>query len=455
MATNILQKIEAYATDEAFPLLQLSLDILDLVDTKYEDWKSAQKVNTRGDSVALQLPSRFVSDDTLAIGSPDAAGQNYNERRTALAVNKASHQFFSLKNEDLATYDFEGDGSLSVNTEGVIAEIATQVNSDVTEVIANAGYRTLGKGIFDSTLTELPETTNLSYQQTVNNVRQFYNFGGNTAAHIVLPSIAVSEIAGTGLQQFVPDRNDDISRDWSLGTLQGVNKKVQFYSSDLLPTHDAGTAADVSNTGYDIKAINNTETYMLPGTNTSVDASKLTLTVPTGLEIVVNDMLQIENPTGQPDIRFLQFIGHKQSYSRPQARVVVGGTSAANTVEITVIPRLQRTTPATVIDPNDNLTRAIKTTPAADRDLAIFAKSHIRGFALLKNYAKFASPRLPATTPYPSKTVNAQNGGVSMRVYHGYIPQAGVVGMDHAIIYGSLGVPEGIAVIPFSKKLLG
>lgn len=446
---NLLRRVDGYVTGEAFQQLMLDLNILDIVDTQYE------RAGSRGATYALiQLPSLAVTTNQFGIGINPTA-RNYVERTTALVTNTAIHTDFAVSDTQMATFDLKGGGSWNVNAKAHVAELVTKINADVTQGISLGGDRWLG----DPTLgtigsNALPITYNASLTSLRKNIDRFLNYGGYGRLHCVLPSIVMSTIAATGYQQFTGGVNDySKRRGWSLPGLEINNgfKNVKFYSSDQLSTvFEAGTVAQNQTLGYNIVSVVDS-TSVIPGTSTSVPTSLVTISgVANGETVIVGDLFDITKQPGTTSapLKLLQRYGHQASYSNPQARVITGGTVAGGQVTFEVSPALKFSTP---VAPEDNLTRAIITTPASE-DQVRFVKPHLAGFVMMEGYAKFAAPALPTTEPYYNKVV--EKNGVSMRTWYGYDTNRGNTIMAHDVLYGFLPVSEGIARIPFSPTLL-
>jgi len=451
MAATILQKIEGYLTGEGFPQLDLQLEILDCVDTKYENWENL--AGTRGSSVAFQLPSRYITTNAFGMNPTGAPllSQNYSERRTAMTVATQVHTDHVLSAVELATFDLE-KGSMAVNAAEMVSTVATDVNRAVTNGLSLSTNRFLGPaGVLTTDNASIPKLTNTSYTEMVENCQLFRNYGVGSLVHCIIPTIVMTHLSASGMQQFTPTRNDKIqNRGWQIPVLNGPSR-IKFYQSDFLSTpFEPGTFVNDQVAPTNIVAIDNTQTFQLPGTETFEDITILTLDAPVaGLTINAGAMLDIVPQTvGGEAIKLLQYKGLGSSYFNAQARVVENSSSAGGNLVIKIAPRLEATIPPT---PATTVSRPI-TVVGGGEDRVRFVKRHLAGFMLVDKYAKFAAPRLASTFPFPSSTQS--QGGVSMQVSQGHDPSTKVNFLAMDMLYGFLGVGEGAARIPFSPALV-
>ena len=454
MATNVLQKIEGYMAGTAFPQLMLDLNILNIADTKYDNWKIAQNLGVRGGSVSFSLPVPFVVQKTLGI--PNSAPQNYLERRTALSITNEVSVPISISDFDLATYGPDMGGGLAQNMSGAVTSIATSVCADVTQTTAVTSNRFLGNSesmtLGPGANGEIHTNFNASFGEIVKAYRQFRNYGSAPQVDCVLPSIVTASIADTGFQQFANKRNNKMGTNWQIEGLGDSFGNINFYSSDLLEVVDTGTAAKAQAAPYVIQSVDNTAEYPLPGTATVEKASIITIAVPAdGLTVIPGDKMDIiPFSSTEPAIKLTQAYVKKPSYTNPQARVVEAATSASNLLTLKVVPRLQISTPA---DALDNISRPIRTyaTNPGTADGVRLLKPRLPGFMLNAGYLKFAAPALENTFPF--KSTRKSMSGVGMRMYQGHEVTQASKFWAHDMIYGFLPVAEGIAEIPFSPKM--
>jgi hypothetical protein len=113
-----------------------------------------------------------------------------------------------------------------------------------------------------------------SYQQLAQAWANFTAFGA--ATHMkrgVIPVDLVPAIVGTGLNQFAPDRNNDIAKAWELGSYAGLD--VKWGVSNLLPIHISGFVQNAA-------APNNVWTVVSVNDPTGVNVTSIVATEPTG-----------------------------------------------------------------------------------------------------------------------------------------------------------------------------
>ena len=67
----------------------------------------------------------------------------------------------------------------------------------------------------------------------------FKNYGAVAEGmKIYLPDTVVPAVVGNGLNQFVPNRNDETAMSWEIGDFG--TPRVEYYQSNLMPIHVSG-----------------------------------------------------------------------------------------------------------------------------------------------------------------------------------------------------------------------
>ena len=150
-----------------------------------------------------------------------------------------------------------------------------------------------------------------SYQQLAQAVMLFKNYGSVAEGiKIYLPDTVIPSIVGNGLNQFAPDRNNEIAMSWEVGAFG--TPRVMYYQSNLMPIHVSG------NTGV------NAQTLTVVSTNdpTGQNVTQITVSGATASDasaVFAGDMFQFKDGvSGKPNMRYLTFIGHNQSANTVQ-----------------------------------------------------------------------------------------------------------------------------------------
>ena len=219
----------------------------------------------------------------------------------------------------------------------------------------------------------------------------------------ILPTTVISEIVNTAMNQFAPTRNDKYAQSWMLGNFGGV----EYYKSNLLPIHEAGSVGNAGNPG---------DTLTLVSTNdpSGNNITQLTLSGASASDVnaIKNGDLAvfIDDVAGQPNLRYRTFTVHKVSSQPVQPRMT--GDAASNVsgnVTVNIFPTLQSTPGA-----NQNLSTSLR----AGMKLK-FLPSHRAGGLMSGNPLYLAMPKLPDQMPFPSVSTSDPETGASIRHYWG------------------------------------
>jgi hypothetical protein len=250
----------------------------------------------------------------------------------------------------------------------------------------------------------------------------FRNYGAakdNTKFY--LSDIAQSAIVNTGLNQFVPRRNDEAAMSWDVGNFD----RAEFYVSNLLPVHTAGTIGEDGTVLTVVSVVKNADDAVIQivfsGAGTDADAIK------------EFDKGQFnDGVSGQPNLRYLTFIGHEVSSNPVQFKVTANAASSGGNVTVDVYPPLKASAGA-----NRNLNFAI----AAGMQVT-FLPSRRSGVITAGNPLFLGMPMLPEEVPFPTGNEVDPDTGVSLRMYYGSLFGQNQRGMVHDAIWGKKLVAE-------------
>jgi hypothetical protein len=431
---NILQQVQTYQRS-GLALLQNLCCHVSTFNTKFKDFDQIQA--NLGSTVTFDLPPRFSTTASLV-----AAFQPAVQRVQTLACDQANNTSFSVTSQQRIFNLEKGEEDyMRVFGKSAIAELAAQVEgnialnwaSGVTSQLTNTvntfsgPYRFFGNGT----------TALTSYQQLAQAIMFFKNYGSVAEGiKVYLPDTVIPAIVGSGLNQFVPHRNDEIAQSWEVGDFG--TPLVSYYQSNLMPLHVSG------NTGV------NQLTLTVVSTNdpTGQNVTQITFSGAAATDanaVFSGDLFQFQDGvTGQTNARYLTFIGHFPSANPVQFRATANAASnAGGLVTINITPALNW---AGGEFQNVN-------TPIVAGMQVLGLPSHRCGGILGGEAAYLAMPQLPEQDPYATATEYDDDTGVSLRLTYGSLFGQNQTGMIYDETHGSVIVPEYSMryVIPLSQ----
>ncbi len=217
----------------------------------------------------------------------------------------------------------------------------------------------------------------------------------------------------------------------------GKYDEIDFYRSNLLPKHTAGTVGDTAAPGNILTVIstndptgaNITAITFSGATNSDVNAIK------------AGDLMQFNfGVSGQPDLYYLTFIGQQLSGNPVQIRATADAiANGSGHVTINIFPALS-------VQPGQN--QNIVYNIVAGMTVTVMP-SHRRGLIVGGNALYLAMPRLPDEDPFKTVNDTDPDTGVALRIYYGSLFGQNQRGIVHDIIWGSTAVPEYCMAILF------
>ena len=398
---NILQQVQTYQRSNLAYLQNLNC----FVATANTKFKNFEKLTANlGDTVTFDLPPRFTTAASLV-----ATFQSADQRVENLTVDKAINVSYAFTAQQ---FIFNVEDYMQQFGKSAVMEMSAEIESDIAKVCVEAPYRFYGDG-----------TTPInSYGQLASALAMFRNYGAakdNTKFY--LSDIAQSAIVNTGLNQFVPRRNDEAAMSWDVGDFD----RAAFYVSNLLPVHQAGTIGEDGTVLTVVSVVKDANDAVVQivfsGAGTDADAIK------------AFDKGQFnDGVSGQPNLRYLTFIGHKPSSNPVQFRVLNDAASSAGNVTVDVYPPLKA---------SQGNTRNLNHEIAAGMQVT-FLPSHRAGVITSGNPLFLGMPMLPEEVPFPTGNETDPDTGVSLRMYYGSLFGQNQRGMVHDAIWGKKLVPE-------------
>lgn len=405
---NTLQTVQLYIKTE---LAYLSNTFWGIENAN----KSLEEFNDRpgnlGDAITFDTTPRFISYDGLVITQQPSVqrvqtlicsqaknvSMGYTDEQYIFNVRDYMREFGTAAAEELGTA-IESDILLNI-VSGVVG-INPNSSAYNQPQIHSGPYRFFGDGVNPIN----------SYQQLAQAWANFVAYGA--AKHkrrAVVPVNLIPAIIGTGLNQFAPERNDEIATSWELGRFAGMD--VDWSSSNLLPLHIAGTIGNAT-------APNNVMTVVSTNDPTGVNVTQITFTEPTsGTDanaIKAGDLFEFnDGVSGKPNMRFLTFIGHRPTSLPVQFRATADAATVAGTVVVN-IETINGVGLVSAQNQNQNINNVIQAgmtvTPLP---------SHQAGWMDAGDAFYLAMPKLPLQSPFETVYYRDPDSGAGIRHYWG------------------------------------
>jgi hypothetical protein len=407
---NILQQVQTYQMSNLAYLQNLNCFVA-TANTKFKDFEKLTA--NLGDTVTFDLPPRFTVAQSLV-----ATFQSADQRVENLTVDKAINVSYAFTAQQ---FIFNVEDYMEKFGKSAVMEMSAEIEADIATVCVEAPYRFYGDGI----------TQINSYGQLAAGLAMYRNYGAakdNTKFY--LSDIAQSAIVNTGLNQFVPRRNDEAANSWDVGNFD----RAEFYVSNLLPVHISG---NVGNDGTVLTVVS-----VVKDANDAVIQIVFSGAGASDADAVKEfDKMQFSDGVGAlPNLRYLTFIGHKVSSNPVQFRVTAdAGSTAGGQVTVDVYPPLKASAGNT-----RNLNFEIQV------GMQVTAlPSHRAGMITAGNPLFIAMPMLPEEVPFPTANETDPDTAVSLRMYYGSLFGQNQRGMIHDAIWGKRAVPEYVMSVIF------
>lgn len=430
MATsaNILQAVATYQKS-GLGRLQNMYPFIARANKKFKDFQNFE--GNLGSSITYDTPPRAYANaglvvntfdtveqlvKTLTVGGYDVAGTptvggaydkygNLNAANTNLAVS-SEQLIFNIDNNDYRT-PLENS---------CMAELGANIESSVAANIIPGTYRFYTPGIAGDD-TPLPIN---SYQQIADGLVKFRNYGAvTTDTEVFISDYCQAAVVGSGLTTFVPKRNEVSANSWELGNFG----RADYFVSNLLPIHTAGTIGD------------NQSTLTVTSVTTDTDGgiSAITCSGATTETVVAGDLAYfLDGVSGQANARFLTYTGHKPSANQVQFQITAGATGSAGSIDLAIYPKLY-----SAAGKNQNVSRAI----TAGMQIKVLP-SHRAGLIQSGKPLYLAMPRLPNQDPFPTANMTDPDTGATIRMTKGSAFGQNINGFIFDQIWGVSLTPE-------------
>lgn len=403
-ADNILQQVRTYQESNLAYLQNLNC-FISTANTRFKDFENF--AGNLGSTVTFDLPPRFVTANSLVATFQPAA-----QRVHSLTVNNAYNTSYVFSAEQ---FIFNVKDYMDKFGKAATVELSAQIEANVAQNCRTAPYRFYGNGV----------TPINSYQQLAQALAMYRNYGSptdNLKAYI--QDTAVPSIINSGLQQFALKRNDEAAHSWELGEFS----RCEWYQSNLLPKHTAGSEGQAGSTLTVVSVTMNANQQITAITFSGCSAANDANSVKQYDKFQFNDGV-----AGQPNLRYLTFTGHQESDNPVQFIATADAASTAGSqVTVSIYPPLQ-----VAVGAEQNLNNAI----VAGMQASVLP-SHRAGMIVGGSPLFLAMPKLPEEVPFPTANKVDGDTGVSMRMYYGSKFGENQRGMIHDCIWGSTCVPE-------------
>ena len=401
LPTNVLETVTTYQRSNLAYLLN-HYAFLNVANKKFVNFNKLEA--NLGASVSFDLPPRYATNDSLVV-----TFQGSEQRKQTLTVDKAKNVAVDFSAEQ---FIFNVERYMDQFGMSAMKQLGTTVESDIAQNAITNTFRFYGNGT----------TAINSFGQLADAVAMLEEFGAATGRHKgFVSNLAVPQIVNSGLAQFVPNRNNEIANSWELGSWADAD----WYRSNLLATHTAGTVGNAATTlvvtAVTTDADGGISAITCSGAGTDANAIK------------AYDLLQFsDGVSGQPNVRYRTFIGHQPSGAPVQIQATADAASAADSVTIPIFPKLY-----SAAGSKQNITTAI----VAGMELTALP-SHRAGVLYSGNAFFLAMPQLPEEIPFPTANKTDEDTGCSIRMYYGSLFGQNERGLVHDTIWGSTLVPE-------------
>jgi hypothetical protein len=406
---NILQNVQLYIKSE---LAWLDNEYWGIANANKSLEEFNDKAGNLGDVITFDCTPRYISYDGLVITEQPSV-----QRLQSLICSQAKNVSAAYTDEqfifNVEQYmDRFGIAAAEEIGSGVEVDILKNIVSGVVgnnpnspeyqQAQINSGpFRYFGDGVAPIN----------SYQQLAQAWANFTAFGASK--HMkrgVIPVDLVPAIVGTGANQFAPDRNNEILKNWQLGSYAGLN--VEWSVSNLLPIHISGFVQNAA-------APNNIWTVVSTNDPTGTNVTQITATEPTASTaanaVLAGDLFMFsDGVANQPNMRFLTFIGHSPTRLPVQFRAIANAATVGGTAVINIQTINNSIGLVSALNQNQNINNVI----AAGMQFT-GPPSHQAGWMDAGNSFYLAMPKLPNQSPFETVYFKDKESGAALRHYWG------------------------------------
>lgn len=408
---NILQQVITYQ-EGSLALLSNFGAFVSTSNKKFQNFESM--IGNLGATVSFDLPPRLTSTNSLV-----ATFQGADQRVQNLTVGNAISTAFAFTAQQ---FIFNVEDYMTKFGRAATAVIGTKIEANVALNADQVPYRFYGDGY----------TPINSVNQLALALAEFRTIGMpmvNTRGY--LSDLVVPTIVANALNQFVMDRNERMANSWEIGAFDNC----EWYKSNLLPLHIAGTVGNTINNVLTVVSVTTDAT----GAVIAITFSGAGTNDPNAIKQYDNLMFN-DGVSGMTNMRFLTWTGYETSGARVQFQATANaGSNGGGDVTVSVYPPLQATA-----SNNQNLNTAI----LAGMQVSVLP-NHRAGMISADNALFLAMPKLPPQIPFPTASETDPDMGVSLRMTYGSALGENRMGFVYDAIWGSTSVPEYLMKLVF------
>jgi len=442
-ADNILQQVQTYQRS-SLGLLQNLCCFVSTANTKFKDFEKIQA--NLGSSVTFDTPPRATTSAGLVVKWQPAIQQvetlTCDQAFNSSFTVTAQQRIFNLEKGEDEYIEVFGKSFLTELANEVEGNLALNCISAVPVMVVDADGQSVPTGeyhtesgpfrYFGDGVTQLT-----SYNQLAQMIMLFKNFGSvSHGIKVYLPDTVYPAIVGTGLNQFAPERNNEIAMSWEIGEFG--TPRVKYYQSNLLPIQFAGNVGELG------------QVLTLVSTNdpTGQNVTQLTFSGASASDadaIKRGDMFQFnDGVTGFRSLRYLTYIGHKVSANKVQNRVIADAASTAGGLVTVDLAWPLNWAGGQAQNLNQALQPGMQVT---------FLPSHKAGLIVGGDAFYIAMPQLPDQRPFDTANEYDPETAVSLRMTYGSVLGANQKGIIYDEVHGSLAVKQYCmrVIVPLSQ----
>ncbi len=442
-ADNILQQVQTYQRS-SLGLLQNLCCFVSTANTKFKDFEKIQA--NLGSSVTFDTPPRATTSAGLVVSWQPAIQQvetlTCDQAFNSSFTVTAQQRIFNLEKGEDEYIEVFGKSFLTELANEVEGNLALNAISAVPVMVVNGQGQSVPTGalhvesgpfrFFGDGITQLT-----SYNQLAQMIMLFKNFGSvSHGIKVYLPDTVYPPIVGTGLNQFAPERNNEIAMSWEIGEFG--TPRVKYYQSNLLPIQFAGNVGEAGTVLTLVSTNDPTGQNVTQLTFSGAGASDADA-------IKSGDMFSFnDGVSGFRNMRYLTYIGHKVSANKVQNRVVADAASTSGgLVTVDLAWPLNWAGGQT-----QNLNQALQ--PGMQVN---FLPSHRAGLVVGGDAFYIAMPQLPDQRPFDTANEYDPETAVSLRMTYGSILGANQKGIIYDETHGSLAVKQYCmrVIVPLSQ----
>lgn len=409
---NILQQVVTY-NDSNLALLLNMFAFISTSNKKFNRFNDDIPKNL-GSSVDFDLPPYFTTTNSLVVSF-----QSAEQRVQRLTVDQQASTAYEFTAQQ---FIFNVRDYLEKFGRSAIAEIGSVVESNVAALAESNTYRFYGDGL--TPISSFLQLANLlAFHRTRGQAKE------NTKGYLL--DVAIPPIVNSGLNQFTPDKNNKEVNSWELGAFS----RCQWYSSNLLKTHLAGTEGNAGATLTVVSVVKNADDGVIQivfsGATAASDPNS----------IKQYDKFQFSDGVGAfTNLRFTTFYGHVVSQAPVQFRSIADAASTAGSqVTVNIFPPLKASA-----GKNQNINTEI----VAGMQVTVLP-DHKCGLVTSGDPLFLAMPKLPDEDPYKTSVAQDPNSGASIRMYYGSLFGQNQRGIVHDIIWGKTLCDDYATMIAF------